>query len=1007
MTGIKSIVEAGDSGLDGYLASVYGGLNTVASNKAYQSDGMANTVVGTLNKTEGANGALVFGAGNSVTHSFGTAPTDENGNSMNEYWGDTILFEGQGYAGGTGQLSHDELRKAMGLAMSTGGGSVVTMGNGNTSDYAVHSQIIGSGNILTGTVNTPSINNTINGYGNTGRNVERVSMMGTGNNISGSTADVVIGDYHHMDGGKNNVILGSMATEKKTVEKTYTMKDASGNVILEKKYKVTENVPIKSHTANISNAVMLGYNTDVEKDGGVALGADSVASVDKGAAGYDPSTDMASADTSATWKATAAAVSVGKAATPTSAAVTRQITNVAAGTQDTDAVNVAQLKKVQAAAGAAKVHYYSAKSTKTGAGSNYDNDGAEAEDSIVLGISSSSKGVNSTVLGNNNKLTGVKNGRNNSIVAGQNLDVEGAHNAVFGTDYNNYDHKLTKVFGEQNTVIGLGNLVGYTAEKDPSDPTKWIYTKNSSGSDQNVAVGMTNTVNGGSMAFGKNSLVDDLGTSVGYGNEIVGSDDGGGQRGLALGNRLTVKGEEAVAVGTNASATADWAITMGTKSSAEKETAMAFGYDSHAKVFGGVALGSWSVADTAAGVSGYDPSTKAASTDTSVAWKSTAAAVSVGKEATPTSAAVTRQITNVAAGAADTDAVNVAQLKKVEAAAAAAKTNVTAGDNVTVTHDSTTNTYKVSAKDTYTTGGTYDAATKKIKFTQNDPSKNYEVDVSGLVGSGGTGNLTFAGDTGSAITKNSGETLQITGGATEVAAANNIGVVSENGKLNLKLAKNIDLGSDGSIKTGDTKMDNKGLAIEGGPSVTKGGIDAGSKKITHVAAGEISATSTDAVNGSQLQAVKNDVQNNTQNIYNMGKKVGELGTRINKVGAGAAALAALHPLDFDPHDKWDITAGFGNYRNASAAAVGLFYRPNERTMMSLGWTMGDDRNMLNAGISVKLGRGDVYTRYSKVEMANQIKDLKEKNDKMQAENKEMRSELDELKAQVAALAAKK
>ena len=1002
VTGIKSIVEAG-SGYDGYLASVYGGLNTVASNKADQNDGMANTVVGTLNKTEGANGALVFGAGNSVTHSFGTAPTDEDGNSMNEHWSDAILGGGQKYAMGEGPLGHDELRKAMGLAMSTGGGSVVTMGNGNTSDYAVHSQIIGSGNILTGTANTPSINNTINGYGNTGRNVERMSMMGTGNNMSGSTANVVIGDYHHMDGGKNNVILGSMATEKKTVTKTYTMKDASGNVILEKKYKVTENVPIKSHTANISNAVMLGYNTDVEKDGGVAIGADSIASVDKGVAGYDPAAGDHSNDTTGTWKATAAAVSVGKAATPTSAAVTRQITNVAAGTQDTDAVNVAQLKKVQAAVGAAKVHYYSAKSTKTGAGSNYDNDGAEAEDSIVLGISSSSKGVNSTVLGNNNKLTGVKNGRNNSIVAGQNLEVEGAHNAVFGTDYNNYDHKLTKVFGEENTVIGLGNLVGYTAEKDPSDPTKWIYTKNSSGSDQNVAVGMTNTANGGSVVVGTSSEAENLGVSFGHGNKVIGSNSGGGQRSLALGNYLTVKGEEAVAVGTNASATADWAIAMGKNSKAEKETAMAFGYDSHAKVAGGVALGSWSVVDTAAGVSGYDPSTKAASTDTSAAWKSTVGAVSVGDA----SKGITRQITGVAAGAADTDAVNVAQLKKVEATAAAAKTNVTAGDNVTVTHDSTTNTYKVSAKDTYTTGGTYDAATKKIKFAQNDPSKNYEVDVSGLVGSGGTGSLTFAGDTGSAITKNSGETLQITGGATEVAAANNIGVVSENGKLNLKLAKNIDLGSDGSIKTGDTKMDNKGLAIQGGPSVTKGGIDAGSKKITHVAAGEISATSTDAVNGSQLQAVKNDVQNNTQNIYNMGKKVGELGTRINKVGAGAAALAALHPLDFDPHDKWDIAAGFGNYRNASAAAVGLFYRPNERTMMSLGWTMGDDRNMINAGISVKLGRGDVYTRYSKVEMANQIKDLKEKNDKMQAENKEMRSELDELKAQVAALAAKK
>ena len=676
VTGIKSIVEAG-SGYDGYLASVYGGLNTVASNKADQNDGMANTVVGTLNKTEGANGALVFGAGNSVTHSFGTAPTDEDGNSMNEHWSDAILGGGQKYAMGEGPLGHDELRKAMGLAMSTGGGSVVTMGNGNTSDYAVHSQIIGSGNILTGTANTPSINNMINGYGNTGRNVERMSMMGTGNNMSGSTADVVIGDYHHMDGGKNNVILGSMATEKKTVTKTYTMKDASGNVILEKKYKVTENVPIKSHTANISNAVMLGYNTDVEKDGGVAIGADSIASVDKGVAGYDPAAGDHSNDTTGTWKATAAAVSVGKAATPTSAAVTRQITNVAAGTQDTDAVNVAQLKKVQAAAGAAKVHYYSAKSTKTGAGSNYDNDGAEAEDSIVLGISSSSKGVNSTVVGNNNKLTGDKNGRNNSIVAGQDLEVEGAHNAVFGTDYNNYDHKLTKVFGEQNTVIGLGNLVGYTAEKDPSDPTKWIYTKNSSGSDQNVAVGMTNTANGGSVVVGTSSEAENLGVSFGHGNKVIGSNSGGGQRGLALGNYLTVKGEEAVAVGTNASATADWAIAMGKNSKAEKETAMAFGYDSHAKVNHGVALGAWSVADTAAGASGYDPSTQAASTDTSAAWKSTLGAVSVGDK----TEGYTRQITNVAAGTQDTDAVNVAQLKKAVAGAADGNDTLVSGSN--------------------------------------------------------------------------------------------------------------------------------------------------------------------------------------------------------------------------------------------------------------------------------------------------------------------------------------
>ena len=1023
VTGIKSIVEAG-SGYDGYLASVYGGLNTVASNKADQNDGMANTVVGTLNKTEGANGALVFGAGNSVTHSFGTAPTDEDGNSMNEHWSDAILGGGQKYAMGEGPLGHDELRKAMGLAMSTGGGSVVTMGNGNTSDYAVHSQIIGSGNILTGTANTPSINNTINGYGNTGRNVERMSMMGTGNNMSGSTADVVIGDYHHMDGGKNNVILGSMATEKKTVTKTYTMKDASGNVILEKKYKVTENVPIKSHTANISNAVMLGYNTDVEKDGGVAIGADSIASVDKGVAGYDPAAGDHSNDTTGTWKATAAAVSVGKAATPTSAAVTRQITNVAAGTQDTDAVNVAQLKKVQAAAGAAKVHYYSAKSTKTGVGSNYDNDGAEAEDSIVLGISSSSKGVNSTVVGNNNKLTGDKNGRNNSIVAGQDLEVEGAHNAVFGTDYNNYDHKLTKVFGEENTVIGLGNLVGYTAEKDPSDPTKWIYTKNSSGSDQNVAVGMTNTANGGSVVVGTSSEAENLGVSFGHGNKVIGSNSGGGQRGLALGNYLTVKGEEAVAVGTNASATADWAIAMGKNSKAEKETAMAFGYDSHAKVFGGVALGSWSVADTAAGVSGYDPSTKAASTDTSVAWKSTAAAVSVGDA----SKGITRQITNVAAGAADTDAVNVAQLKKAVAGAADGNDTLVSGSNGLSLSGKT---LSMSVKDTAgnEVKGSVDLSSvadgndtlvsdnnalslngNKLSMSVKDTAGNEvkgSVDLSAIAGQIDT-NTTYT----MSGTQNADNTTTITLKGSD-GKENKVTVATKDTRNTVKAGENVTLDTavntfGGTEYTVNVKADGK---VENGNTKIVSGNTVYHE--THVK-NDGNYVKKENSAGDNLTILDKQVGKNTTNITNLGNtinnlngKLGTLDNRISKVGAGAAALAALHPLDFDPHDKWDIAAGFGNYRNASAAAVGLFYRPNERTMMSLGWTMGDDRNMINAGISVKLGRGDVYTRYSKVEMANQIKDLKEKNDKMQAENKEMRSELDELKAQVAALAAKK
>ena len=1089
VTGHNSVIEANQGSFPNIWSSIYGVNNKITSN-GNTSNGIAGNIIGAWNKLDNADNSMIFGSGNILSHATVDMSSGLEGTFGQGAMTELLLRSGyqEGYS--------DQAAKVMGDFANTSG-SVLIAGNGNRSDYARRSQIIGTGNVLNGTANGTSANNTMAGFQNTGTNVNRVAVVGTGNKISDGTSDVVIGDYHEMSGGTNNVVLGAMATKEDVVSKTYTpslgnsSSTPGGYTGRPIPYNVRATVPTKTHTANVSNAVMLGYNTDVQKNGGVALGSESVSSVDAGVYGYNPDTnqniqndteianltgktarlaqlngdlpglssayttkkadyegkvnnfleksaaytqayqtyhsydhnqedpvagaarkkamddakiamdtaqtamnaaktDYTDAETKynsalgernliiGTWKATAAAVSVGDV----SRGITRQITGVAAGTEDTDAVNVAQLKVVQAAAGASKVHYYSAKSTKTGAGSNYDNDGAKADDSIVLGISSSSDGVNSTVLGNNNKLTGVKNGRNNSIVAGQNLDVEGVHNAVFGTDYDNYDYKETKVFGEANTVIGVGNLVGYTAEKDPNDPTKWIYTKKSSGSDQNVAVGMTNTVNGGSMVFGKNSLVDDLGTSVGYGNEIVGSNDGGGQRGLALGNRLTVKGEEAVAVGTDASATAGWTITMGTKSSAEKETSMAFGYDSHAKANHGVALGAWSVADTAAGVSGYDPSTQAASTDTSAAWKSTLGAVSVGDK----TEGYTRQITGVAAGTQDTDAVNVAQLKKAVAGAADGNDTLVSGSNGLSLSGKT---LSMSVKDT--AGNEVKGSVDLEKLAAAiDTDTTYT--MSGEENADNTTTITLKGSDGkeskvTVATKDTKNTVKAGENVTLDTAANTFGGTEYT--VNVK--------ADGKVENGNTKI------VSGNTVYHE----------THVK-NDGNYVKKENSAGDNLTILDKQVGKNTTNITNLGNtinnlngKLGTLDNRISKVGAGAAALAALHPLDFDPHDKWDIAAGFGNYRNASAAAVGLFYRPNERTMMSLGWTMGDDRNMINAGVSVKLGRGDVYTRYSKVEMANQIKDLKEKNDKMQAENKEMRSELDELKAQVAALAAKK
>lgn len=137
------------------------------------------------------------------------------------------------------------------------------------------------------------------------------------------------------------------------------------------------------------------------------------------------------------------------------------------------------------------------------------------------------------------------------------------------------------------------------------------------------------------------------------------------------------------------------------------------------------------------------------------------------------------------------------------------------------------------------------------------------------------------------------------------------------------------------------------------------------RQITNVAAG---SKATDAVNVAQLFATNQQVAQNAQSIS-------KLGNRINKVGAGAAALAALHPLDFDPDDKWDFAAGYGNYNGENAAAIGAYYRPNEDTMFSVGGSFGNGENMVNAGVSLKLGQGN-HVSTSKVAMAKEIKDLR-------------------------------
>ena len=191
--------------------------------------------------------------------------------------------------------------------------------------------------------------------------------------------------------------------------------------------------------------------------------------------------------------------------------------------------------------------------------------------------------------------------------------------------------------------------------------------------------------------------------------------------------------------------------------------------------------------------------------------------------------------------------------------------------------------------------------------------------------------MKYGGDTGAVIKKKLNEQVNVVGGITDtnkLTTEDNLGVVSD-GSNNLKVRMAKDLKGLNSVTTntltvGDVKIDNSG-------------INAGNKKITNVAAGDVSPNSTDAVNGGQLWKTN-------QTINNIGGAVNELGTRVNRVGAGAAALAALHPLDFDPDDKWDVAAGYGNYKDAHAVSVGAFYRPNEDTMFSVGGSFGGGEN---------------------------------------------------------------
>ena len=574
-----------------------------------------------------------------------------------------------------------------------------------------------------------------------------------------------------------------------------------------------------------------------------------------------------------------------------------------------------------------------------------------------------SKTANSYYSGVANSIVGTANrtfNSNGSLIMGAGNEITNSVASISGApdDGGNSAKELAETLrtavkdangGGATMALGGGNKADYTLRTS--------------------MIGINNTVTGTNGAKSVDNFV------VGVGNTASNV-----QHLTAIGSKNTVSdAKNTVIVGDNRKVTgANNSVIIGS-SDAETTTtvndAVAIGHNTEVSAEGGVALGSKSKATVAAGAAGYDISTKAASTDTSSTWKATASAVSVGDVAND----VTRQITSVAAGTNDTDAVNVAQLKKVETkistveADAKKHTTVVAGANTTVTPGTNANG-----------GAEYKVAVNKDLVEMSSANFGKATD-----------------DVRARIDKDSARFFN---------GSENIGITP----------KGVQIENTDTLE--QAKFDKYGMyASEGDKTVyyTTTGISAGDQIINNVKAG---VADTDAVNVSQLKRVQDqiaastsvttvtagdhikvtptvngnthdykvsladdiadqitnnttNITKNTNDIKNIKGDLSKMDKRVNKSVAGAAALAALHPLDFDPDAKWDFAAGYGHYRSGDAAAIGAFYRPNEDVQLSVGSTVGSDETVFNAGLSVKVGAHSGVSR-SRVAIGKEVLALK-------------------------------
>lgn len=593
--------------------------------------------------------------------------------------------------------------------------------------------------------------------------------------------------------------------------------------------------------------------------------------------------------------------------------------------------------------------------------------------------------ISSNYDGTNSDTAGVKNfgatinGSLNSIESATAANsYSGIGNAVVGTANRTYNSNGSLIFGAGNEITNSitdidADAITPSAFGGPSSVTKLSETVRNLVKD-NKSGGSTLAIGGGNKAD-----YTQLTSMTGVNNTITGTAGNVAKLNNVTGyNNTITNASNNIVMGNDHVITADNTIAIGGLSSSETRSVAnttTIGYDAKASVEGGVALGYKSNATVDKGAAGYDISTKAASTDTSSTWKATAAAVSVGDVAND----VTRQITSVAAGTNDTDAVNVAQLKKVETkistveADAKKHTTVVAGDNTTVTSGTNANggaEYKVAVnKDLVEmSSANFGKATDDVRARIDKDSARFF---------NGSENI---GVTPKGIQIENTDTL-------EQANFTKYGMYASEGSKTVYYTTN-------GISAGDQIINNVKAGVADTDAVNVSQLKrvqdqiAASTQVTTVTAGDhIKVTPT--VNGNthdykvsladdiadQITNNTTNITKNTNDIKNIKGDLSKMDKRVNKSVAGAAALAALHPLDFDPDAKWDFAAGYGHYRSGNAAALGAFYRPNEDVQLSVGSTVGSDETVFNAGLSVKVGAHSGVSR-SRVAIGKEVLALK-------------------------------